>query len=383
MINNMRKILLSFAVMMMGSALLTGCLKDDDNNTNKQTYLATQGAYIINNGSSYNGIDGSLTFYDFKTDPFTVQQNAFQNANGRSLGGTPNDVMVYGEKIYIAGSDENSVFVLDKKTFRLIDQISTTRFMGAAEGVTPRALEGYDGKVFVSTYGGYVGVIDTMRMVITTKFQVGSAPEGMAVGGTDTEKFLYVANSDYGYGNGSISKISLKDGSVSEIKNENIRNPQKLVAAGDVLYVLDWGYYTEDWSAQLEAGVYKISGGSVTKVIPDATDMTAAGYYIYTYNNPWGSTSTGYSLYNINTGSLGDLYLSKKPDSPCAISIEGNSGYLYIASRNMDPDTGYPSYTTAGYVNVYNPSGQLMNSYPTGVEPHVIAFSYGMETIEY
>lgn len=379
----MRKFLLSFIVMLTGSVLLTGCLKDDDENKSTQTYLATQGAFIINNGNIYNGIDGSLTFLDFKTEPFGVTQNAFQSANGRSLGGTPNDVMVYGEKVYIAGSDENTVFVLNKKTFKLIDQISTTRSMGEAAGATPRALEGYDGKVFVSTYGGYVGVIDTAKMVITTKFQVGSAPEGMAVGGSDTEKFLYVANSDYGNGNGSISKISLKDGSVSEIKNEKIRNPQKVCVAGDVVYVLDWGYYTEDWSAQKEAGVYKISGSNVTLAVPDATDMTAAGYYIYTYNNPWGSTSIGYSKYNISTGALSDLFLSKKPESPCAISIEGNSGYLYIASRSMDADTGYPSYTTSGYVNVYDPSGNFKGSYPTGVEPHVIAFTYGMETVQF
>lgn len=381
----MRKFLLSFTVMLTGSVLLTGCLKDDDENKSTQTYLATQGAFIINNGNIYNGIDGSLTFLNFKTDPFTVTQNAFQSANGRSLGGTPNDVMVYGEKVYIAGSDENTVFVLNKKTFKLIDQISTTRSMGEAAGATPRALEGYDGKVFVSTYGGYVGVIDTAKMVITTKFQVGSAPEGMAVGGSDTEKFLYVANSDYGNGNGSISKISLKDGSVSEIKNEKIRNPQKVCVAGDVVYVLDWGYYDEN-RKQMEAGVYKISGSNVTLAVPDATDMTAAGYYIYTYNAPYdplGSTSIGYSKYNISTGALSDLFLSKKPESPCAISIEGNSGYLYIASRSMDADTGYPSYTTSGYVNVYDPSGNFKGSYPTGVEPHVIAFTYGMETVQF
>jgi hypothetical protein len=386
MMNNMKKFLLSFTVMMMGSALLTGCLKDDDNdNKATQTYLATQGALIINNGNAYNGIDGSLTFLDVMSEPLTVQQNVFKNVNGVSLGGTPNDVMVYGDKIYITGSDENAVFVLDKKTFRQLRKISTVQEMGEAEGVTPRALESYGDKVYVSTYGGCVGVIDTVSLNIQKIYKVGSAPEGMAVGGSsDSDMSLYVANSDYGNGNGSISKISLASGTVTEIKNENIHNPQKLAIAGDVVFVLDWGYYDENWLQQ-EAGVYKINGSTVTKVIPDATDMTAAGFYIYTYNYPYGSTTPGYSLYNINTNSLGSLYLSNtKPiESPCAISIDPNSGCLYIASRQMDPDTGYPSYTLPGYVNVYNGSGQLLGKYATGVEPHSIHFMYGMETVQF
>ena len=120
----MKKFLLSFAVMLMGSSLLTSCLESDDNKNQVQEYVATQGALIINNGSVSSSIDGSLTFLDFTTDPYSVQQNVFKNANGQSLGGTPNDVIVHGNKIYITGSDENAVFVLDKKSFRLIQKIS-------------------------------------------------------------------------------------------------------------------------------------------------------------------------------------------------------------------------------------------------------------------
>jgi hypothetical protein len=51
----------------------------------------------------------------------------------------------------------------------------------------------------------------------------------------------------------------------------------------------------------------------------------------------------------------------------------------------MDPDTGYPSYTTPGYLNVYNGSGQYVSgsTYATGVEPHAIAFVHGYESIHY
>ena len=71
--------------------------------------------------------------------------------------------------------------------------------------------------------------------------------------------------------------------------------------------------------------------------------------------------------------------------SPCAISIDPNTGYVFLASRVIDPDTSYPSYTMPGYVNVYDGTGEFVSkvSYTTGVEPHAIAFTHGYETVKY
>ena len=377
MINNMKKYLLSFAVMLMGSTLLTGCIESDNDNNTQTEYVVTKGVLVINNGNYYNGIDGSLSFLDFGTNPISVQQNVYKNANGESLGGTPNDVMAYGDKIYITGSDENTVFVLNAKTFKLIEKINTIQDMGAEEGYCPRHLEAYGSNVFVTTYGGYVAVIDTLNLNIRDMYKVGSAPEGMAIGGTsDSDVYLYVANSDYGNGNGSIS----------EIKNNMIHNPQQLAVAGDVVYVLDWGYYDENWM-QKDAGVYMINGSIVSKVVPDATGMAASGQSIVTYNYPYGSSKPTYSIYNIVYGSLSNFTLSggNSIESPCAINIDPNTGFIYLASRVIDPDTGYPSYTMPGFINIYNGNGQFVaeTSYATGVEPHAIAFTYGVAKIQY
>ena len=111
----MKKYLFNLAVMVLGTRILTSCLGDDKKTDDPVEYIVTNGALIINNGSSYNGIDGSLTFLDYETGE--AKQNVFKTANGTSLGGTPNALLVYGDKIYIAGSDENTVFVLNKKTF--------------------------------------------------------------------------------------------------------------------------------------------------------------------------------------------------------------------------------------------------------------------------
>ena len=73
--------------------------------------------------------------------------------------------------------------------------------------------------------------------------------------------------------------------------------------------------------------------------------------------------------------------MSHKLISPCAISVDPNTGYIYIASRQQDPDTGYPSYAMSGFVNVYDNTGNYLESFTTGVEPHKIEFSHGTAKI--
>ena len=355
---------------------------EDDNNGDDNggtTSPFTNGALIINNGSVSAGIYGSLTFLDLSTNPAGVQQNVYQTANGQSLGGTPNDVIVHGDKIYIAGCDENTVFVLNRKTFKQIQRISTTDALGTAEGINPRHLIGYADKVYVTTYGGYVAVVDTTSLSITNKYKVGSAPEGMTLGGSETELYLYVANSDYGMGNGSISVININNGKITEIKNEMIHYPQEVAVAGTDIYVLDWGYYDENWN-QVNAGVYKISGNTVTKVVPDATGMATYGSTILTFNYPYGKSEPSFSHYDIVYNQLSSIkFVGGNPiQSPAAIAIDPNTGCIFIASRDMNPYTGYPSYTTPGYLNIYDPTFNFYGttSYVTGVEPHAIAFIY-------
>lgn len=374
--------------LMMGATLLTGCLGDGNNNSDPIEITVTKGLVVVNNGSAYNGIDGSLSFVDLEKE--VAQQNVYKTANGASLGGTPNDAIVYGQKLYVVGSDENTVFVLNPKTFKEITKISTTALLGEAEGVNPRHMTAYGSKVYVSTYGGYVAEIDTVAFNMTRSFKVGSVPEGLTIGlvGVSSTPMLYVANSDYGNGNGSISTVNLETGSITDFKHELIRNPQEILAASDVLYVLDWGYYDENWM-QKEAGVYKIEGSEVKLVIPDATGMAGVKSTIVTFNSPYGGTETTYSIYNTRYGTLNTLSLtgdSERPIfSPAAIAIDYNTGNVMVASRPQDPDTGYPSYAMPGYVNVYTVSGSTANyykSFDVGVEPHKIEFSYGTQKVE-
>ena len=394
----MKKYLLSFAVMAMGSTLLTGCLGDDSNSNTPAEVPVTKGVFIINNGSASNSIDGSLTYINYATMTPSAQQNVYQMVNGESLGGTANDVLVYGQKVYIVGFDENIIFVLDARNSKELKKVSTIDLLGEADGKGPRRLAAFDGKVYFTTYGngdkGSVAAIDTTSFALQKQYQVGSHPEGLTFGIDDANIVtLYVANSDWSMGNGSISKIDITSGNVTNTEFEKVKNPQEIAVAGDVLYVLDYGHYDEAYN-QTDAGVYKINGNSVSLVVPNATGMAAAGFYIYTFNDPFGGTTgPSYSVYDIRSNYPTTLNLSGDSDhpivSPAAIAVDLNTGNIFIASRQKDPDTGYPAYAMPGFVNVYqgyglnaNP-GQFVESFQTGVEPHKIEFVHGTAKIQF
>ena len=387
----MKQYLLSLAVMAMGAGLLTGCQTDNsdnpgnpDNDMQSETFV-TKGVFVVNNGSSYQTIDGSLTYIDYTTGKATA--DVYKNVNGKSLGGTPNDVIVYGQKVYVVGSDENTIFVMDVRNCKELKLVSTTELLGDAEGRTPRCIAAYGDKVYFTTYGGYVAAIDTIKFTLKHKYQVGSYPEGLAFDFGSAQHTLYVANSDWGMGNGSISCIDLASSSVTEIKIDNVKYPQQIYVSGTgTLYVLDFGNY-DDLYNQKDAGVYMVSGNNASLVVPNATGMTAHGNYIFTYNDPWGGSGPTYSVYNNHSKYTTTLNLSGDAAhtliSPCAIGFDSCTGYIYIASRHLDPDTGYPNYNLPGFVNVYTDTGQFLDSFDTGVEPHKIEFYRGTAKIIY
>ena len=391
----MKKYLLSFLMMAMGAVLVTSCLSDDNSDKNdSSTIVTTTGLYVINNGT-WNQNNGSMTYFDY--EKLTATQ-VLQGAGG--LGDTPNDAYTKGDTIFVVGSTENTIFAIDKKNLNIIRQVSTTAEMGEAEGYNPRHITGYNNKLYFTTYGGYVGELDANSLSLTNKWKVGSAPEGIAIGGTSAAPILLVANSDYGYGNASVSKITISSGQVETITNDKIRNPQEILADENGFYFLDWGYYDENWN-QKEAGLYYYvnSSKSVSKIISDATGMGvglvylngyAVGYNIVTFNDPYGNTGKPtYTRFNSYTKTTDQLSLygdtGMEIISPAAIAVDPVTGNIVIASRSKDPDTGYTSYTLPGYANMYSSEGRYIENshFQTGIEPHMIGFTLGKVTINY
>lgn len=366
------KKLFGFAILAMCMFSLTSCDEDEGSYVPKPMTVSS-GAFIVNGGNIYNNIPGSLTYIDYAAQ--SEKQNVFSNVNGRTLGLTANDALVYGDKMYVVVSDENIVEVIDKNTMVSLKQIKTTDAMGEMEGITPRHIVAGYGFVYVSTYGGYVAKIDTVSLAVKEKYHVGSYPEGMAI----EKGKLYVANSDYAqYKNPSLSYINLADCTIKDFKDDDIVNPVDVKVVNGALYVLDNGKYDASFN-QVGAGIKKVVNGKVTHVA-EATMMAVYGSKIYIINNPYGASSITYGIYDTTSGQVSIFPISEenKPFSPVAIGVDPVKGDVFITSYKKDPDTGYPHYSADGYVNMYKQDGTFVKKFNTGIYPIAVAFNVGV-----
>lgn len=381
----MKKYLLGLAVLLMGTAVMTSCSDDNDG---PETYLQeySTGAYVVNSGNMFSNIESSLTAIDYASS--TATQNVFKAANGRTLGDTANDGIVYGNKIYLAVDQSNTIEVIDKKTKQSIKQIKTTELLGNAEGVHPRHIIADGGKVYFTTYGGYVAAVDTTSFALQKKWQVGSYPEGLVIGNGN----LYVANSNYGAGGGNISCINLSNDNVKTKNIEGVNNPTSIYYASNVLYVLDNPVYgpAPDYAATGENALRAVSfaegksqkvadGNYAVCVTPGATTrMDVVRPYFYVLNAPIGGTSSVSVLVAGSTQPQA-LTLSEMPVSPCGIFVDPLNGHIFVLSYRLG-DSGYADYNGNGYVVEYDRAGQKLHEYETGVGSCAMFFDSAYKT---
>lgn len=381
----MKKYLLGLAVLLMGTAVMTSCDPDEDY---PETYLQeySTGAYVVNSGNMYSNIESSLTAIDYASS--TATQNVFKTANGRSLGNTANDGIVYGNKIYLAVDQSNTIEVIDKKTKQSIKQIKTTDLLGKAEGAEPRHISADGGKVYFTTYGGYVAAVDTTSFALQKKWQVGSYPEGLVIAHGN----IYVANSNYGKGGGNISCINLSNDKVETKNIEGVNNPTSIYYASNVLYVLDNQYYDASYNAYGENALRAVSfaegksqkvadGNYAVCVTPGATTrmyVEKIRPYFFVLNAPYGGTPS-VSVFVAGSTQPQALTLSEMPVSPCGIFVDPLNGHIFVLSYRLG-DKGYPDYSGNGYVVEYDRAGQKQHEYETGVGSCAMFFDSAYKT---
>lgn len=382
----MKKYLLGLAVLLMGTAVMTSCDPAEDY---PETYLQaySTGAYVVNSGNMYSNIESSLTAIDYASS--TATQNVFKAANGRSLGNIANDGIVYGNKIYLAVDKENTIEVIDKTTKKSIKQIKTTELLGNAEGAEPRHIIANGGKVYFTTYGGYVAAVDTTSFALQKKWQVGSSPEGLVFGNGN----IYVANSNYAAGGGNISCINLSNDNVETKNIEGVNNPTGIYYAAGLLYVLENPVYgpapdyvpTGENSLRTvnfaEGKSQKVADGNYAVcVTPGATTrMDVVRPHFYVLNVPYGGTAS-VSVLAAGSTQPQAMTLSEMPVSPCGIFADPLNGHIFVLSYKMG-DKGYADYNGNGYVVEYDSTGKKQHEYETGVGSCAMFFDSAYKTV--
>lgn len=332
-------------------AILSFAACSDDENSAPLPETPAGEVYYVLNGGDWKSNNSSLTMYDAVTGESV--QAYFESQNGRALGNTANDMIVYGAKMYIAVAGESTIEItgLDARSIKQIEC-----------GAQPRYLEAHDGKVYATYYDGHVARIDTLSLEVEAKVRVGRNPEQLAVCGGK----LFVANSggmDYNTELGYDKTVSVVDlVSFEEVgKIEVALNPANVVSDGQGVYVASYGNY-----ADVPGSLQYISSDGLLSVLPDAcSSMTEMCYnsgvlygFFSQYDADWNTTVT-YVSYDRAAGKTDSPWI-KDGFLPQPYKISAAGRYVCVTSSD---------YLNDGDVYFYDAEGVLQYKVAAGLNP--------------
>ncbi len=357
------------ALSLLAGFALTSCSDDDDEKMGGEVVKTDASFYIVNAGSYYSGINGTLDYVTVDGDSYTYTAGVFETATGLGLGNTPQDAVIYGDKMYIAVYASNRVLVVNKNTLAQEAEITTN---------SPRDIVAYEGNVYVDNYDGYVSRIDTTTLKVDATVEVGPNPEEMAI----ANGYLYVTNSDgmnylNSYADGkSVSKVNLATFE-EETKIAVGLNPTKAVATqdGSVFIVAMGDYYLTPATVQLIDVANNVSD------VCAGTNLAANGNNLYVLNAPYGASEITYTKYNvqptaIETASVVEVAKATLEDivSASCFAINPVNKDLYVGSYSLG-EHGYADYYSNGYINVYDETtGAKKTQVAAGVGPCALIF---------
>ncbi len=337
---------------------------EDVPSTNPEEVI-TSGSYLYTlNSGSYGYNNASLSCYNI--DSKDVATDIFPSVNGQSLGDTAQDIIVFGEQMFITVYGSSIIFVTDLKG-EIITTITNSTYN------YPRYLASDDESVYVSYYDGAVAKIDPVSYSLTTSaITTYGNPEELDV----VNGLIYVAVSDYGYGNEE-SVVAVFDAESLEFV-ENIAvvlNPTILdVDSKGNIYVISMGNYGYADPAiyatlqKIEAETYTVSTLSISNEEDALPAAIAVGKDDVLYVVEGVSNASTYwtmigDVYTYDDAS-GDVvqFITDGTSVPTiySISTDKESGEVYVGSSD---------YYNTGDVYLFNADGTLNTTIAVGTNP--------------
>lgn len=338
-----------FIVLLVGFGFIFASCSDDESEQGE----ITTGIFILNQGGS-EGNNAGITAYNPETGAIT--RDIYRSQNGKDLGDTGQDMIVYGDKVYVSVYGSSRLVKMDKNG---VERASLS-FDVSTDG-QPRYIEAEDGKLYVTLYSGQVARIDTATLQIEAYVSVGNNPEQIV----EENGKLYVANSGWGSGT-TVSVIDIATFKVVQTLDVAL-NPNDLLEAGDNVYVLSWGNY-----ADIPYALQKINvqTGAVESITP-ATKMVENEDIIYLVNSvtnwnvkPNVTTNTFFS-YDTKQQKLNETSFLKLEGE--AKTLETESVYMMaVDPHNGDFYVGTSDYVNTGKIYRFSRNGTLIKKFGSG-----------------
>ncbi|WP_075601829.1 NHL repeat-containing protein [Saccharicrinis aurantiacus] len=345
--------------------LFASCSNDDDNKPS----LKITGHYVLNYGS-YSATVGSLSYIDLENN--TVQNGAYESANGVSMSGKPQYAYEYKGNIYFMGNAKDEIFHVSA------DDLTQTQNGVAEDIIKPRFCVGNGDYLYISCWGGdiwapenreksYIAKYNINTNTVEKKIMLPDGPEGLAI----VDNTLYCT---LNYTN-KIAMVNLNTEKITYIEDLPAVSTYFIKDNSNNLYVSLVSSYTDGVielikepglgyintsTNELEAN-YKFEGisGLYSSVLAFNTDKSK----LYVVGGSYGANGYSGGIYSFNTNS------KTFDETPFVDNISGINGVYYNITSNLIYVMISQSTTTNGLLKTYDTEGNIIEEYATGISP--------------
>lgn len=347
-----------FASLLLLSVMVLGFVSCSDDNDKEDNSIGN--VYVLSSGGMGSN-SAVLVTYNADTKKTT---NIFENVNGVKLGDTGQDMIYYGSKLYVSVYNSGIVYVLDKTGKKLAE------IKGDTEKLQPRMLEAYKGKVYVTSFDGYIARIDTTTLSIDKKVPVGANPEYVKV----VNNKVYVANSGgLNWQNGYNNTVSILNPDLSEKKDIVVAvNPVELeVDKYNNLYLISRGNYGD-----VPTTLQSINTTTNEVKVLDkgrSFSMFAINDKLYQLKKEYveSKPSSSFTYWDIASNKIVEQSFitdGKAIADVSYVTVDPKSGNYYVAAANG---------SNTGDVYIFSAGGKFISKFDTGAAyPMKVLFIY-------
>ncbi|MGA3243071.1 MAG: DUF5074 domain-containing protein [Bacteroidota bacterium] len=353
------------ALLIAGLILATfswnGC-RSNPTGPSGSTPVSTTGVFVVNEGNYQHG-NSTLTVY--LPDSNKAYQDVFALANGRNLGDTGNDIVVYNGKAYIVVNGSQKIEVISLTTYK---SVGTIVFPGKRDPYKLVILN--DAKAFITNVSdsSITEFNPSTLQIVTDRIKVGLNPMGIA--GANGK--VYICNSGFGYDStvtvlnattGGLIKTVIVGDSPSEI-GVTTNNEVIVKCDGKSDYVKP----AND------------TPGSISKINADNDVVfSKVTLPLATYGHPGRMTvsSKGVGYFQAQNGVIKFAYTGS------IISVGGTPfstiigyGIAYDDATDLLYVTDPRDYIQPGDVYIINTNGATVRQFTGGIIPGAIAFKH-------
>lgn len=351
----------SFWTFLVIALVIIGCRSNPTEPSVEVPYAVTE-VYVVNEGNFMRG-NSTLTVY--LPDSAKAYQDVFTTVNGRPLGDTGNDIVVYAGKVYIVVSGSQKIEVISATDQKSVGTLNISGQRNPYKLVIVNDAWAYVTNLSDTTVTSFN---PSTLQILADRIRVGKNPQGIAYANGK----IYVCNSGFGF-DSTVTVLNATTGSL--IRTVVVgESPSDIgVGANNVVYVKcdgksDYGDPTKDTPGSLVA-INSDNDIIINKAIlplstfghPGRMTISSKGYGFFVSKNGIQQFRLFNSLIEINAALVSPLVAY-------GLTLDDSANLLYA--------TDAKDYVQNGEVFVFDLQGTQKAKFQAGVIPGAIAFKH-------